>query len=277
MIAYQDGEWLDDTRLRVAASDPAFLSGHGVFESVRLHRGGWFRLDAHLERLAGSAAIVRIPMPAISLLRDVLNELARRAALEEASARVTVTAGPPGGAPSLLASIAPIPDDWRERAARGWRLITARTRHPDQASVPPALKSLGRVYSVLARQEARDAGVDDALMLLPDGTVAEGPTWNFFFRALGDWHTASTDAVLGGVTRAAILDLAREAGHAVRVGLPHAELLAAADAAFASMSSLGIVPVTSLDGRALPASAELASPLQAAYWSLVETETVRIA
>ena len=276
MIAYQDGDWLDDARVRVSASDAAFVSGHGVFESVRLHRGRYFRIDAHLERLAGSAAIVRIPLPDPAHLRDVLLELAARAGLEEASARVTVTAGPPGGSPSLLASIASISTDWRERAARGWRIVTAATRHPDPRTVPPALKSLGRVYSVLARQEARDAGADDALMLLPDGTVAEGPTWNFFFRADGALHTASTDAVLGGVTRAVVLELAGAAGLPVRVGLPPAESLAGADAAFASMSSLGIVPVLSLDGRELSGSAALAAPLQDAYWALVakEIETV---
>jgi branched-subunit amino acid aminotransferase/4-amino-4-deoxychorismate lyase len=273
VIAYQDGAWLDDADLRVSARDPAFLTGHGVFESLRLHRGSYFRLAAHLDRLAHSADLVRIPLPSKALLRDVLLGLAERSGLPDASARITVTAGAPGRGPSLLATIAALPADWRERAARGWRLVTARTRHPDPRTVPPALKSLGRIYSVLARQEARDAGADDALMLLPDGTVAEGPTWNFFFRVEGALHTASTDAVLGGVTRATILELAADAGIRLEVGLPPADLLALADAAFASMSSLGIVPVVALDGRAVPGSVALATPLQAAYWSLVETET----
>ena len=274
MIAYHDGEWLDESQLRIPASDAGFLSGHGVFESVRLHRGAWFRIGAHLERLAASAALLRIALPAREQLERVLHELARRSGVEEASARLTVTAGS-GGGPSVLATISPIADDWRARAARGWRLITARTRHPDPSSIPPALKSLGRVYSVLAKQEARDAGADDALMLLPDGTVAEGPTWNFFFRTDGVLHTASTEAVLGGVTRAVLIELAGAYGLAVDAGLPTAELLDRADAAFASMSSLGVVPVLSLDGRPLPGSAALAAPLQSAYWSLVHEETNR--
>lgn len=273
MIAYHDGAWLDETGIRVSARDAAFLSGHGVFESVRLHRRAYFRLDAHLERLAASAALLRIPLPQRSELRAVLIELARRADVDEASARVTVTAGEPGGAPSVVASISPLPHDWMERAARGWRLIVARTRHPGPETVPPALKSLGRVYSVLARQEASDAGVDDALMLLPDGTVAEGPTWNFFFRRDGVLHTASTDVVLGGVTRAVVLGAAAKHGIDLDVGRPRAELLSHADAAFASMSSLGVVPVVELDGRPLAGSLELAAPLQQVYWSLVRDET----
>ena len=274
MIAYQDGAWLDAADVRVSVRDAAFLSGHGVFESVRLHQGAFFRIDAHLDRLAASAALLRIALPEHALLRDVLRELAARAGLAEASARLTVTAGS-GGAPSVIATIGPIADDWRERAARGWTLITAQTRHPDPRTVPPALKSLGRVYSVLAKQEARDAGADDALMLLPDGTVAEGPTWNFFFRADGALHTASTAAVLGGVTRAAIIELAERSGLQLNVGLPPAELLPLANAAFASMSSLGVVPINALDGRSLPGSSALAAPLQSAYWSLVNEEINR--
>lgn len=277
MIAYHDGEWLDERDVRVAVRDPAFQSGHGVFESVRLHDGRFFRLDAHLERLAGSAELVRIALPDAAELAAVLRELARRSGVTEASARLTVTAGAADGAPSVIATLSPIASDWRERAARGWRLITAHTRHPDPASVPPTLKSLGRVYSVLARQEARDAGVDDALMLLPDGTVAEGPTWNFFFRTDGVLHSASTDAVLGGVTRAVLLELARGQGIPLEVGMPPVDMLRRADAAFASMSSLGVVPVTELDGRALPGSAALAAPLQDAYWSLVHEEGMRAA
>ncbi|HEX6588698.1 MAG TPA: aminotransferase class IV, partial [Longimicrobiales bacterium] len=115
------------------------------------------------------------------------------------------------------------------------------------------------------------------LMLLPDGTVAEGPTWNFFFRVDGVVQTASTDAVLGGVTRAVVLDLARQQGIRLEVGSPPAALLERADAAFASMSSLGVVPVVELDGRALPGSADLAKPVQDAYWSLVNEEGNRAA
>ena len=145
MIAYQDGEWLDEERVRVSVRDTAFLSGHGVFESVRLHEGRYFRPGAHLERLAASASLLRIALPPLADLGDVLLELARRSELGEASARLTLTGGAPGGGPSVIATIAPIPDDWRARAARGWTLVTARTRHPDPATVPPALKSLGRV------------------------------------------------------------------------------------------------------------------------------------
>lgn len=273
MIAHHDGAWLDEREVRVPIRDPAVTSGHGVFESVRLHAGRYFRIDDHLERLVAGAAMLDIDHPPEADLRDVLLELARRAAVDEASARIVLTPGEPGAAPSVIATIAPLPDDWRDRAARGWRLITADTRHPPSATVPPALKSLGRVYSVLARMEARAAGVDDALLLLPDGVVAEGPTWNFFFRSRGVVHTAAAEAgVLAGVTREVVLDLAAEHGIDIDVGRPESDLLASADAAFATMSSLGVVPIVELDGRALPGSGALAAPLQERYWSLVARE-----
>lgn len=274
MIAWQDGAWLDEADVRVSVNDPAFVSGHGVFESVRVHQGRFFRLGAHLDRLASSAAMLRIELPPRERQTAVLLELVGRAGLDEASARFTVTAGAPGAGPSVIATIAPIAEGWRERAARGWRLVTARTRHPAPETVPPGLKSLGRVYSVLARFEARDAGADDAILLLPDGTVAEGPTWNFFFRSGGQLRTAAVEAgVLPGVTRSTVLELADAAGSRVQVGRPSAAQLGEADAAFASMSSLGVVPIIELDGRPLPGSRVLVEPLQAAYWARVRTES----
>ena len=273
MIAHQDGAWLDEREVRVPISDPAVTSGHGVFESVRLHAGRYFRIDAHLERLAASAAMLDIEHPSQAVLRDILLELARRGGVEEGSARVVLTPGTPGGRTSVIATLAALPADWRERAARGWRLITADTRHPPPETVPPALKSLGRVYSVLARMEARAAGVDDALLLLPNGMVAEGPTWNFFFRSRGVVHTAAPEAgVLAGVTREVVLDIAAAQGIDIDVGRPESDLLASADAAFATMSSLGIVPIVELDGRALPASGALVAPLQQEYWTVVARE-----
>lgn len=270
MIAFHDGAWLDEREVRLPIRDPAVTSGHGVFESVRLHGGRFFRVEAHLERLAASAALLAVPHPPLASLREILLELARRSGVEEASARILLTPGAPDESPAVIATISPMPPDWRDRAARGWRIATADTRHPAPETVPPALKSLGRVYSVLARLEARAAGADDALLLLPGGIVAEGPTWNFFFRSGGVIRTAAVEAgVLPGVTRQVVLEVAASRGLQVEVGRPGSELLARADAAFATMSSLGVVPILELDGRALPASRDLAAALQDFYWSVV--------
>jgi len=272
VIGYQDGRWLPQAQIAVSIEDPGLLVGDGVFESVRLHRRALYRLDAHLERLEGSAQVLRIELPPRDELAGVLRDLCRRNDVAEAAARLLVTRGA-RGRPSIMATLRPVSKDWEARAARGWRLVTARTRHPDPETLPPALKSLGRVHSVLARMEAADAGVDDALLLAHDGAVAEGPTWNFFFRLDGGWCTASVDVgVLPGVTRTSLVDVMTAAGERAEAGRWPAARLLDADAAFATMSSMGAVPVVALDGRELPASREATAPLQQAYWQQVRAE-----
>lgn len=275
MIAYQDGRWIPHDDVRVHVDDPGFLVGDGVFESIRLHRGRYFRLRAHLERLRASAAVLELPLPDDGTLEGLFEDIAQRNGLAEASTRLIVTRGRPGADGSLIATMRALPDDWRERAACGWRVVTARTRHPAPDVLPPHLKSLGRVHSVIARLEARQAAVDDVLLLAHDGSVAEGPTWNVFLRCDGRLLTPPVDAgVLPGVTRATVLELAQEAtAQPVAEARLNASHLASCDAAVATMSSLGVVPLVELDGRALAASADLASALQGAYWRRVERET----
>lgn len=274
MIAYRDGEWVEHSEVRVHVDDPGFLVGDGVFESVRLHRGRYFRLRAHLERLRASAEILDLTLPPAAELEGICHEIADRNALEDASTRLVVTRGRAGAGASVLGTARAIAGDWRARAERGWRLITARTRHPAPDVLPPPLKSLGRVHSVIARLEARRAGVDDALLLSHDGAVAEGPTWNVFLRCDGRVVTPPVDVgVLPGVTRAAVLELAATSGARIREARVGRDALGSCDAAFATMSSLGVVPILELDGRALEGSTELAAPLQTAYWDLVREES----
>lgn len=280
MIAYLNGAWVPAHEASIPIDDRGFLFADGVFETARLVRGKYFRLQQHLERLRESAAQLKLATPAPEELRALLDELAARNQLVEASARITITRGSGGrgldtrgaGPQTLLLTIAPVAADWRARAARGWHLITAQTRRPAPASVPAQLKALGRVYAILAHLEAESAGVDDALLLTADGFVGEGPTWNFFWRKDDVVRTCALHGgVLEGVTRAIVLALARQNGCRVEEDLwPPSDVLAA-DEAFASMTSVGIVPIRSLDGYQFPAD-DTAVLLQREYWRIVEAD-----
>src|SRR5205807_1383773 len=156
--------------------------------------------------------------------------------------RVTLTRGRAGARePTLYATVQPLPPTWREDARRGWQLITAQVRHPPLAASPSRIKSLGRLQGILARFEAQDAGVDDALLLAPDGVVVEGPTWNIFWRHGRNIYTPSVETgILEGVTRSVVIQLARDAGYTVEEGSwPRAEL-DHADELFATMTSLAL-------------------------------------
>jgi branched-chain amino acid aminotransferase len=278
MIVYLNGRWLDAREASIPIDDRGFLLADGVFETGRLVNSKYFRLDQHLDRFSDSARHLRLVPPPHQELRDIAAELATRNAQSDGSLRFTLTRGPGGrglgtaasGPPTLLATLSPIAPDWRERAAQGWHIATAKTRRPSPLSVPSQLKALGRVHAILARLEAEAAGVEDALLLSADGYVAEGPTWNFFWRKGTTLRTASLDAgVLEGLTRGIIMQLADDAGYHTEDGLWLPADLLSADEAFASMTSLGVVPIRSLDGSVFK-SRDCATLLQRRYWEFVE-------
>jgi branched-chain amino acid aminotransferase len=191
--------------------------------------------------------------------------------LTSGNLRITLTRGV--RAPSLIIAIKPTDSAWIEKARHGWRLITAETRRPSTAAIPAQLKSIGRTYALLARFEAADAGVDDALLLTDDGSVCEGPTWNIFWRQGDALFTPSPDAgVLVGVTRSIMIELASASGFRVVEGRFPRAVLDAADELFATMTSVGVVSIRSLDGRTLSSETPAAAALSPRYRDLVDAE-----
>ena len=270
MIVFLDGRFIPEEDATLSIHDRGFLFADGVFETALIHDGGCFRLGPHLDRLADSAAALMLPRPPADL-DAVIRDLARRNGLRDASVRVTYTRGA-GKGPTLLVTAKP-PQDHDVARSRGWNVITAGTRRPSPAAIPAHVKALGRTYSLLARAEAARAGADDALLLGDGGWVCEGPTWNVFWRTGDTLFTPSLDVgVLAGVTRAVLVELAPGAGLAVREGRWDRSVLDGADEIFASMTSAGIVPFRTLDGRTLPAETPAADVLQPAYWSRVKEE-----
>lgn len=280
MIVYLNGEWLPQSEARIPITDRGFLISDGVFETARVVDGKYFRLSQHLDRLQASARVLDLPAPSTAELTVLAHEIVRRNDLKDASLRLTITRGSGGAGlktrgadqPTVLLTATPVAADWRARAARGWSLITAETLRPSPASVPAQLKALGRVYAILATLEAERAGADDALLLTANREIAEGPTWNFFWRKGKVLRTAALEGgILEGVTRRIIMDIGRREGLSVEEGLwPRADL-DDADEAFATMTSQGIVPIRTLDGRPIPAS-DCAAQFQDRYWELVVAE-----
>ncbi|MEX1183399.1 MAG: aminotransferase class IV [Gemmatimonadota bacterium] len=271
MIVYSNGRYLPAADAVISIEDRGFLYGEGVFETALLHDGGFFRLREHLQRLAASATMLRIPAPPLDDIVQIVRSVAQKNQLVDASLRITLSRGPDG--PALLVTARPLDSDWSRRAAAGWRIITARTRRPSTAAMPAQLKALGRTYALLARFEAADAGADDALLLTDAGDVCEGPTWNVFWRTADTLFTPALEAgVLAGVTRRAVLELAATAGLQVREGLFPRAALDSADEMFATMTSVGLVTIRALDGRGLHAD-DAAQAIQPLYRRLVAADS----
>jgi branched-chain amino acid aminotransferase len=256
-----DGEWHTKESGRVSVFDHGLLYGDGVFEGIRVYAGKVFKLKEHLDRLYESAhaVLLKIPMPKAEFGR-VIEEAVRRSGLEEAYIRPIVSRGigdlgvDPRNCPK--ATMIVIVDAIRiwpaERYEQGLDVITAGTPIPHRESLSPRVKSLNYLSHCMAKMEANVAGADEALMLDASGHVAEGTGQNIFVVKNGVLRTPPLYAgILAGVTRAVVIQLAGQAGHAVQEDLLNRFDVYTADEAFLTGTASEIAPIRSYDGRTI--------------------------
>ena len=265
--------------------DHGLLYGDGIFEGIRFYDRVPFRLRAHLERLARSAAALalNIPYPP-GELAAAAHAMAERAAGPDGYLRLIVTRGPgtlglsPASCPrpTVLILEAPIAVyDAPGGGAAGLSVITAANRQPAADALDPRVKSLNYLPRVLARLEAERAGADEALLLNARGFVTEGTADNLFTVTGGVLATPpASDGALDGITRGVLLELARAAGIPAEVTSLATYDLYAADEIFLCGTAAELVPVRAIDGRAVPACpGPIFGRLAAAFRDLVARET----
>jgi 4-amino-4-deoxychorismate lyase len=236
--------------------DLALVRGEAVFETVRLYAGRPFRLAAHLDRLAASAAALELALP------EGLEELAGRAAAaaggRDAALRIVCTRGrEESAAPALFAICSELsPDDELERR-RGLRLVllTLACDPLVRAASPwllPGVKSTSYAVNMAAQRAARARGADDAVFVGLGGELLEAPTASLWWRSGDTLCTPSLElGILAGITRGAVGELAAVLGLRVLEGVFTAEDLLAADEVFLSSSTREIMPVVDVDGAAV--------------------------
>jgi len=254
-----DGEIVEGAEARVPVLDHGFLYGDGVFEGMRVLGRRVHALDAHLARLLASARAVDLEVPGgAEAAREVILETLRALDRDDAYVRLLVSRGE--GALGVDPTSCPRPrmvciaDALRlypdEVLARGLDLVTASVRRPGPDVLDPRVKSMNYLNNALAKGEARRQGADEALLLNAAGLVAEAAVANVF--AVSDGALATpppNDGALAGITRAAVLAMAKQMGLAAGERSLARYDLWAAEEVFLTGSGAGIVPVRSLDGR----------------------------
>ncbi len=258
----------------VHADDEALLRGRAAFETVRVYGGRAFGLDEHLARLAESAARLGLPALETPDFRELADEAIAGAGLADAVLRLFHTPGREGrGRATALALVATLPPGLAELRGRGLRLVSLQTGiDPSaRASAPWLLggvKSTSYAVNMAAAAEAARRGADDAVLLATGDTVLEGPTANVWWRRERTLYTPGLETgILAGVTRALLLERAESLGYHTLEGVFGLADLCAAEEAFTSSSVREVMPVSELDGVAVPrgpASTELQEALRAA-------------
>jgi 4-amino-4-deoxychorismate lyase len=231
----------------IRADDEAFLRGRAVFETLRVYDGRPYRLAAHLDRIAGSAAGIDLPEPDRGELEQLAGLAVEGSGRDDVVLRLFWT---PSAVALALASAIPA---WIEPAQlSGIRAVALRWPRGDAPWLLGGVKSTSYAANLAAESEARRRGADDAIFVDGDSTVLEGPVTNVWWRVGSTLRTPALDlGILAGVTRQAVLDLAPGIGYAVEEGsYPLAEVLEA-DEAFTSSSVRELLPVGELDGQPL--------------------------
>lgn len=256
--------------------DRGARDGEGLFETVRVYGGRPFQWKRHLERLVLSAAELGFPVPPAPLvLERGLAELLEAEGLADAVARLTVTRGIPGGRPTQTGCwIEAEPVDgrlWRGTRRGGADVVCSKVPfHPGSLG---RHKTTSRLAYHLAREEARAERADEALLVSPDGFVLEGAASNLFVVQGGEVLTPPLAAgILPGITRAIVLDLCAEAGLRSREAPVARAQLHSIDEAWLTNSVQELLPVATLDGRALPLR-PLGERIGAAYRARVAAES----
>jgi branched-chain amino acid aminotransferase len=262
-LIWLDGEWLDRETAKVSVFDHGLLYGDGIFEGMRVYGGRIFRLDEHLERLYDSAKAIwlTIPMPRAELA-ELTREAVARSGLSDAYIRHIVTRGvgdlgldPRKCARPTLIIIVDTISLWpADVYVRGLRVVTAGTPIPQRESLSPRVKSLNYLPHILAKTEGIQAGADEVLMLDSAGSVAEGSGQNIFIVKNGVVRTPPAYAgILRGVTRDAVIEIAREAGYPMHEEPINRYDVYTADEAFFTGTAAEIIRIHELDGRIIGA------------------------
>jgi branched-chain amino acid aminotransferase len=261
MKVYIDGKFYDQKSAKISVFDHGLLYGDGIFEGIRAYNGRVFKLREHIDRLFASAKAImlEIPMSHAAVMKATV-DTCRRNKIRDGYVRLVVTRGVGSlgldpnrcETPSVIIIAGGIQLYPAELYQKGMAIVTVPTTRNLVNAVNPAIKSLNYLNNVLAKIEAINAGVQEAIMLNTDGFVAECTGDNLFIVKDGRVFTPPLSAgALYGITRQTVMELARESGiSATETNLTRYDLFVA-DECFLTGTGAEIIPVTKIDGRVI--------------------------
>lgn len=256
---FLDGRIVPVAEATVSVFDHGLLYGDGVFEGIRSYGGKVFRMDEHLRRLEESARAIRLTIPMTRAEMDkAIYDTLKANNLTDGYIRLVVTRGVGylglspvrTDCPSVFIIADQIELYPKELYDKGMAVISCSVQRNHPNALSPRIKSLNYLNNILAKIEALDAGVFEAIMFNTQGYVAECTGDNLFLVRKGAVETPPLNAgILEGVTRNAAIELAKKRGLPFRERELTRHDLYIADECFFTGTAAEIIPVTKIDGR----------------------------
>lgn len=256
---WMNGSLVDEKDAKVSVFDHGLLYGDGVFEGIRVYSSRIFELDAHLKRLYESAKVLKLQIDiTLAKLAEATQKTVEANGVIDGYIRLIVTRGVGSlginpfvcEKPQIIIiadNIQLYPGDLYET---GMRVISACTIRNHPLAIPPQVKSLNYLNNILAKIEAVDAGVPEAIMYNHEGFVAEATGDNVFIIKNGVVHAPPIQAgSLEGVTRAVVIRIAKDEGiEFVEKNLTRFDLYVA-DEMFLTGTAAEVIGIVEIDGR----------------------------
>jgi len=256
-----DGKLVDEADAKVSVFDHGLLYGDGVFEGIRVYKGRVFELDAHLKRLYESAKVIRLEVP---MSRDELvgavEKTVEANGVVDGYIRLVVTRGVgtlglnpfvcKNGRLIIIAdTIQLYPEELYET---GMKIISATTVRNHPLAIPPQVKSLNYLNNTLAKIEALDNDVPEAIMYNHEGYVAEATGDNVFIVRDGVVYTPPVEAgALEGITRGVVIKLVgQENLEMVEKNLTRCDLYIC-DELFLTGTAAEVIGIVEIDARVI--------------------------
>ncbi len=260
VLIYLNGAYKRRAEAMVSVFDSGFVLGDGVWEGLRVVGGHPLFLEQHLDRLyeGARAIMLDIGLSRDELTRAIYATLAENAMRDGVHIRLMITRGikrTPYQDPRVCigpATIVILPEYKTALAStleQGLNLFTVHVRRGYPDVQDQKLNSHSKLNCITACIQAYTAGADEALMLDPHGFVATCNSTHFFIVRRDEVWTSSGDYCLGGITRANVLRVCREAGIPVFERNFSLTDVYGAEEAFTTGTFAGVVPVREVDGR----------------------------
>lgn len=258
---YLNGKLIDKKDARISIFDHGLLYGDGVFEGIRSYNRLVFKLKEHIDRLYESAhtIMLKIPLSKGEMIDAIIRTL-KANNLNDAYIRAVVTRGEGDlgldprkcHSPTIFIITDEIKLYSKELYENGLEIITVPTQRNSPEAINPRVKSLNYLNNILAKIEAINSGVEEAIMLNSQGYVAECTGDNIFLIKDGMLRTPPPYAgILKGITRDCVIGLAKDNKIPVAEEMITRHDLFNADESFLTGTAAEIIPVIKIDGRVI--------------------------